>query len=57
MWLGVQVGVTDKQEALAAASAGADALLIKEDCLLTLTKSGVAVGAFLDELCDALMDD
>eukprot|EP00884_Botryococcus_braunii_P020534 jgi/Botrbrau1/7164/Bobra.0143s0034.1 len=51
------VGVTDMNEALAAASAGADALLIKEECLVALSKAEAPVDRFLHDLKDALIGD
>jgi hypothetical protein len=44
------------EEALAAAKAGADALMVKEECLLALRKAEAPVDRFLGELYDALVD-
>lgn len=52
----LQVGVTSREEAVAAATAGADALLIKEEYLTALLKSGKSVQAFLDDLCTEFLD-
>lgn len=53
----MQAGVTSTEEAIAAASAGADALLIKEECLTAVLKSGRSVQVFLGDLSTELLND